>query len=42
MLVAVLTTIVSMQMASGGMNWERHCRMTVGSIIGIIMAVKVK
>ena len=43
MLVAVLTTIVSMQMASGGMNWELIIAgLTVGSIIGIIMAVKVE
>ena len=43
MLVAVLTTIVSMQMASGGMNWELIIAgLAVGSIIGIIMAVKVE
>ena len=43
MLVAVLTTIVSMQMASGGMNWELIIAgLAIGSIIGIIMAVKVE
>ena len=43
MLVAVLTTIVSVQMASGGMNWELIIAgLAVGSIIGIIMAVKVE
>ena len=43
MLVAVLTTIVSMQMSSGGMNWELIIAgLAVGSIIGIIMAVKVE
>ena len=41
--MAVLTTIVSMQMASGGMNWELIIAgLAVGSIIGIIMAVKVE
>ncbi|MEE2974570.1 MAG: NAD(P)(+) transhydrogenase (Re/Si-specific) subunit beta [Candidatus Thermoplasmatota archaeon] len=43
MLVAVLTTIVDMQLASGGMNWELIIAgLVVGSVIGIIMAVKVE
>ncbi len=43
MLVAVLTTIVDMQLASGGMNWELIIAgLVVGSVIGIIMAIKVE
>lgn len=43
MLVAVITTIVDMQLSSGGMNWELIVAgLLVGSIIGIIMAVKVE
>ena len=43
MLVAVLTTIVDMQLASGGMNWELIIAgLVVGSVIGVIMAIKVE
>ena len=43
MLVAVITTIVDMQLSTGGMNWELIVGgLLVGSIIGIIMAVKVE
>ena len=43
MLVAVLTTIIDMQLASGGMNWELIIAgLVVGSVIGIIMAIKVE
>ena len=43
MLVAVITTIVDMQLSAGGMNWELILAgLLVGSIIGIIMAVKVE
>ena len=43
MLVAVITTIVDMQLSAGGMNWELIIAgLLVGSIIGIIMAVKVE
>ena len=43
MLVAVITTIVDMQLSAGGMNWELIVAgLLVGSIIGIIMAVKVE
>ena len=43
MLVAVLTTIVDMQLASGGMNWPLIIAgLVVGSVIGAIMAIKVE
>ena len=43
MLVAVITTIVDMQLSAGGLNWELIIAgLLVGSIIGIIMAVKVE
>ena len=43
MLVAVITTVVDMQLSTGGMNWELIVAgLVVGSIIGIIMAVKVE
>ena len=43
MLVAVITTIVDMQLSAGGMNWELILAgLLIGSIIGIIMAVKVE
>ncbi len=43
MLVAVITTIVSMQASQGGMHWELIVAgLVVGSIIGLIMAVKVE
>ena len=43
MLVAVITTIIDMQLESGGMHWELIIAgLVVGSIIGIIMAVKVE
>ena len=43
MLVAVITTVVDMQLSKGGMNWELIVAgLVVGSIIGIIMAVKVE
>ena len=43
MLVAVLTTVVDMQLSAGGMNWELIVAgLVVGSVIGIIMAIKVE
>jgi NAD(P) transhydrogenase subunit beta len=43
MLVAVITTIVDMQLSTGGMNWQLIVAgLVVGSIIGTIMAVKVE
>ncbi|MCH1616886.1 MAG: NAD(P)(+) transhydrogenase (Re/Si-specific) subunit beta [Candidatus Poseidonia sp.] len=43
MLVAVITTVIDMQLSSDGMNWELIVAgLVVGSIIGIIMAVKVE
>ena len=43
MLVAVITTIIDMQLSAGGMNWELIIAgLLVGSIIGIIMAIKVE
>jgi NAD(P) transhydrogenase subunit beta len=43
MLVAVLTTVVDMQASSGGVHWELIVAgLVVGSIVGIIMAVKVE
>ena len=43
MLVAVITTVVDMQLASGGMHWELIVAgIVVGSIIGLIMAIKVE
>ena len=43
MLVAVITTVVDMQLASGGMHWELIVAgLVVGSIIGLIMAFKVE
>jgi len=43
MLVAVITTVVDMQLASGGMHWELIVAgLVVGSIIGLIMAIKVE
>ena len=43
MLVAVITTVIDMQLSSGGMNWELIVAgLVVGSIIGAIMAVRVE
>jgi NAD(P) transhydrogenase subunit beta len=43
MLVAVLTTVIDMQLSSGGMKWELIVGgLVIGSIIGIIMAIKVE
>jgi len=43
MLVAVITTVVDMQLASGGMHWELIVAgLVVGSIIGLVMAIKVE
>ena len=43
MLVAVITTVVDMQLASGAMNWELIIAgLVIGSIIGAIMAIKVE
>ena len=43
MLVAVITTIIDMQLSAGGMNLELIIAgLLVGSIIGIIMAIKVE
>ena len=43
MLVAVITTVVDMQLASGVMHWELIVGgLVVGSIIGLIMAIKVE
>jgi len=43
MLVAVITTVVDMQLASGGMHWELIVAgLVVGSLIGLIMAIKVE
>ena len=43
MLVAVITTVVDMQLASGTMNWELIIAgLVIGSIIGAIMAIKVE
>jgi len=43
MLVAVITTVVDMQLAPGGMHWELIVGgLVVGSIIGLIMAIKVE
>ncbi|MBR68610.1 MAG: NAD synthetase [Euryarchaeota archaeon] len=43
MLVAVITTVVDMQLAAGGMNWELIVAgLVVGSVIGMIMAIKVE
>ena len=43
MLVAVITTVIDMQLSAGGMNWELIVAgLVVGSIIGIIMAIKVE
>ncbi len=43
MLVAVLTTVIDMQLSSGGMEWELIVGgLVIGSIIGIIMAIKVE
>lgn len=43
MLVAVLTTVIDMQLSIGGMEWELIVGgLILGSIIGIIMAVKVE
>ena len=43
MLVAVLTTVIDMQMAQGGLNWELIIAgLIVGSIIGLVMAVRVQ
>ncbi|RJU97484.1 MAG: NAD(P)(+) transhydrogenase (Re/Si-specific) subunit beta [Candidatus Poseidoniales archaeon] len=43
MLVAVITTVIDMQLAAGGMNWELIVAgLVVGSVIGMIMAIKVE
>ena len=43
MLVAVLTTVIDMQLSNGGMEWELIVGgLLIGSIIGIIMAIKVE
>jgi NAD(P) transhydrogenase subunit beta len=43
MLVAVLTTIIDMQLAQGGLNWELILAgLIVGSIVGLVMAVRVQ
>ena len=43
MLVAVITTVVDMQLASGAMNWELIIAgLVIGSVIGAIMAIKVE
>ncbi|MEK9650726.1 MAG: NAD(P)(+) transhydrogenase (Re/Si-specific) subunit beta [Poseidonia sp.] len=43
MLVAVLTTVIDMQLSNGGMEWELIVGgLILGSIIGIIMAIKVE
>ena len=43
MLVAVITTVVDMQLSAGGLHWELIVAgLVVGSIIGAIMAVKVE
>ena len=43
MLVAVLTTVVDMQLSAGGMNWELIVAgLVLGSIIGAIMAIRVE
>ena len=43
MLVAVITTVVNMQLSAGGMNWELIVAgLVVGSVIGMIMAIKVE
>ena len=43
MLVAVLTTVIDMQLSNGGMEWELIVGgLVIGSIIGIIMAIKVE
>lgn len=43
MLVAVLTTVIDMQLAHGGLNWELIVAgLVVGSIIGLVMAVRVQ
>ena len=43
MLVAVITTVIVMQLSAGGMNLELIIAgLLVGSIIGIIMAIKVE
>ena len=43
MLVAVITTVVDMQLSAGGLHWELIVAgLVVGSVIGAIMAVKVE
>jgi NAD(P) transhydrogenase subunit beta len=43
MLVAVITTVIDMQFASGEMNWVLIIAgLAIGSLIGIVMAVKVE
>ena len=43
MLVAVITTVIDMQLASGEMNWVLIIAgLAIGSLIGIVMAVKVE
>ncbi|MEL0330708.1 MAG: NAD(P)(+) transhydrogenase (Re/Si-specific) subunit beta [Candidatus Poseidoniales archaeon] len=43
MLVAVITTVIDMQLSAGGLNWELIIAgLLVGSIIGAIMAIKVE
>ena len=43
MLVAVITTVVDMQLSNGGLQWELIVAgLAIGSLIGIVMAVKVE
>ena len=43
MLVAVITTVVDMQLSNGGLQWELIVAgLALGSLIGIVMAVKVE
>ena len=43
MLVAVITTVVDMQLSAGGLHWELIVAgLVVGSVIGAIMAVRVE
>jgi NAD(P) transhydrogenase subunit beta len=43
MLVAVITTVVDMQLSNGGLQWELIVAgLVLGSLIGIVMAVKVE
>jgi len=43
MLVAVITTVVDMQLSNGGLQWELIVAgLILGSLIGIVMAIKVE